>query len=502
MGVTMTYGSYSFSPVPMVTLSKTFQKNAAGIAVGTLFNLNLNGHIIETGTGGIQYIFKDIRNIRNAFNKDGRYFKITDCTGGIILECFPRIIGEIQFSPSPDNMVYTAPFQINLEFDLEPVDINIIGSGENVPELMPGYISNYSDTYTYEFDDSISKYSLDTSAGTDTNAPILRATREVSAQGKSHYDGPGLTGTLTKPAWQWAKDFVANKLSASIINTLGSGIINLDLSNYTAYNHFRSQRIDEAGGTFSVTETYVINSGNIIEDFQVEINDQLEQPYTNVVINGTINGLESRSYGTNSGDFAISSTKFDNALAYYNSIADTALIFPRAQAVAADVTLNNEPLIKTVGQSLTKGTITYNYTYNNRPSNCITGAKTENIQIQDENPLDVFARISIMGRSQGPILQSFNTVTDFKRTVSIDAIMSPPTGCNISTLLSGNNPSSQVSSILCNFENDLKNRYSQVYKERDSENWEPKTGRFNRVISWAAVDCNTAPAISPCSGAN
>jgi hypothetical protein len=504
MAVTMTYGGYSMTPVPLITIGKTYQKNASSIAVGTIFDININGNIVEaTGSGGLDKIFTKIRDIRNAFDRDGKLFQITDCTGGVLWECYPRIIGDIRFSESTDKWVFTCPYNITLECDHEPVAHSIAGSGENIPALMPPYIANYEDNWSFEFDDSISKYSL----STDSNALVVRATHEVNAVGKSHWKGPGLTGTLEKPAWRWAEDFVVSKLDKDPINPLTSGVFNVTTTGWNRYNHFRVQKIGESDGTFSVSETFILKnkSDGVLEDFNVEVRSSLQDPHTSVGINGSIQGLEERSYGTGTGvgQLSIAKTKYENAANYWETIKDSLLIYPRANAiVAADgITLNTTELTKIVGRSPTKGQITYSYEYNNRPSNCITGSKVENIQIQDDNPVDVFSRITIMGRAQGPILQSFNTITDFKRTVSLDVIMTPPTGCSIVTLLSGNSPSSQVSSILCSFEQDLKSRYTRVLKERDSVSWEPKSGHYNRVVSWAAVPCTSVPPISLCSGA-
>lgn len=503
--VTMYYGGYSFSPVPMITIGKTYQKSNASIAVGTAFNVSLKGNLVQiTGAGSINATFDKIRELRNAFNKDGKYFKI-ECGGNILFEGYPRIIGEINFAESPDNWVFTCPYTLSLEFDHEPVNIGIPGSGENIPGLMPPYISTYTDDWSFEFDDSTSKYSLNTTAGNDNNAVIMRASHEMNAVGKSHWKGPGLTGTLEKNAWEWAKDFINTRINLSPISAMTSGILNVATTGWNRYNHMRVQRLSESEGTFGITENFVLSnkSNGVIEDFTVEIRTSQQDPFSNVSINGNIQGLEERVYGSGAGEFNIAKTKFENATGYFETIRDNLMIYPRLQALIAaeGLNLNSQPNVRVIGKSPARGLVTYSYEYDTRPSNCITGSRTESIQISDENPSDVFARIAIMGRAQGPILQSFNTVTEFRRTVNFDVSMQPPTGCSISTLISGNNPNSQVTTILCSFENDLRARYSRVLKERDSTFWEPKFGRYNRTVTWSAINCDTAPAISLCSGA-
>lgn len=508
MSVSMMYGNYSFSPVPMISISKEYQKTAADIAIGTVFDVSLNGNIIagtSGGTIGLPVLFSGIRDIRNAFDRDGKLFKIS-CNNEVLFECYPRIVSPIVFQESENHWVNTVPYSVTLQCDNEPVDQGIPGSGENVLTLHPPYIANFDESYTFEFDQEYNPYTLPVSGGfVDTGFIAVRASHDVSAAGKSHWHGTTATGTLQKPAWQWAKDFVSTKVGANPVNAMGSGLFNLAIDSYYAYDYYRSQRISESEGTFGVTETYLITNKNsgVVEDFVAEIRSNIEDPLTSVTINGTVQGLELRSYGVNSGDFSISTNKFANASGYFERIKDSILIYPRVQALASieGITLNTTPFTKVIGKSPTKGQITYSYEYNNRPSNCITGARTESIQINDDNPSDVFSAITVMGRTQGPILQSFNTVTEFKRTVSFDVSMNPSTGCTLISLVSGNNPNNQVVTILCSFENDLRSRYDKVYKERDTTFWEPKFGRYNRSVTWAAVDCTTVPPISLCSGA-
>ena len=42
--------------------------------------------------------------------------------------------------------------------------------------------------------------------------------------------------------------------------------------------------------------------------------------------------------------------------------------------------LNPEPLSNNIGYNITEGTVVYNYTYDDRPVNCYTGALVETIR--------------------------------------------------------------------------------------------------------------------------
>ena len=508
--VTMSYGGSDLSPVPLVTIEKTFQKTPAGVAIGSIFVITLKGTLINL-TDGLPGILNDkIRYIRQTFDRDGKYFEIT-CGGVTLFEAYPRIIQNIVFEPSSDNWTVTASYTVVLECDCEPVDVNsnqVPVSGENIgtaASLMPPFISDAEDSWSFEFDNQAARYSIETASGTDTNASIVRATHDISAVGKSHYDGPLLSGVLTKQAWQWAKDYVSTKINQSPFIPLASGLLNIATGTWGIFDHYRVQRQSETAGSFGISESFVLtsNASGIIEDFSVEVRGGDADPLSTVTIQGNIQGLEKSTYGVTPTGFNIITTKYANASGYFESIKDYRMIYPRAQALIGGegLALNIQPLLRTVGRSPTKGTVSYQYEYNTRPSNCITGAKQETITISDDNPSDVFSKIVVMGRAQGPILQSFNTITEFRRNIAIDALMSPNTGCTLSLLTGGNNPNINVVNLLCMFENDLRTRYNKVYKERDNTNWDPKGGRYSRNVTWVAVDCTNVPAISLCSGA-
>lgn len=506
----MSYGGADLVPVPLISIEKTFQKNRAGVAIGTVLVVTLRGNIIDLDGNLPGILNEQIRYVRSVFDKDGKYFEIT-CNGETLFEGYPRIIQNITFEQSPDNWVFTCPYSVVLEFDNEPHDVNtnyVPVSGENIgtsASLMPPFISDAADTWSFEFDQQISRYNLTITGITDTSPYLVRATHDVNAVGKSHYDGPNLSGVLTKQAWEWAKDYVNTKLNQSPFIPLASGLLNINTGGWGIYDHFRVQKVSETEGTFGISETFLLasNISGVIEDFNVEIRRSAVDVFTNVNIQGTIQGLENRTYGLPPTGLTVNTTKFANATGYFGLIKDGLLIFPRAQSIVSSdgVILNSEPLTKIVASSPTKGTVSYQYEFNNRPSNCIAGAKQESISISDENPSDVFSKIVVMGRAQGPILQSFNTVTEFRRTVNIDALVSPPTGCAFSTLTGTNNPNASATSVLCTFESDLRTRYNKVYKERDATNWDPKAGRYNRSVTWVAVDCTNIPPISLCSGA-
>jgi len=480
--VTMTYGDYSPSPIPLVTISKEFQKQGDGKLIGTVFRLSLNGTIYAP-TGGISYIMAQQDDIRAAFNTDGKLFKIA-CDGNPLLNVYPRI-NSLSFSDSPNNWVTTCPYTIELEFDDEPQpssSFDVLGENTGV---MPPFISSADESWQIEFADESSYYNL---GDGDQNSIRLRLTHTVSAVGKRRYTGAG----LEKEAWQWAQAYVVPKLGYNSTFAGGSGVLNYSVASFTGYNHMRSNSIDTNAGSYSVTENWILTSGfKATEDFTVETRKGVDSDLTTVSIQGTIQGLESRTYGTSPNNFAITETKFTAASGYWNTIQSSLLtrVQKFAAAAGATRTLNSMVLNKSVGWGPNNGVITYNYEYNDRPTNCIAGSFIENITVTDTNPVDVFAEIPILGRSAGPILQDMGTVTSRKRSVSVEVVMPLSTGCGVAAFFA-TNPSGDVETIVNYFYAELTGVYGKVFTSNSSATWEPRSGRYSRQIEWTVGSCS------------
>lgn len=506
MSTIMTYGDYSFTPVPLMEINVTNQKTQDGSTLGILFNVTLNGTLTPLPAGTAGYVNVDTLQdeLVDALSNDGRRLYIA-CGGSEMLNVYPRI-NSIIFSQSSDNWVQSSPYRIELEFDSNTSDVPqyIQQATEDwvlEPVLERPYftskLSNVSNQYNGQY------YALDASPY------VFKMTHSVSAVGKSHYsksrEGTGATGTLDRAGWQEARDYVINRLGTDNTFLASSGVINLTVADFQYYNHIRNQTVNELDGSFNVTESWLILNpsgtgviGNVLEDFTTEVRKNTDSNITTVSIRGNIEGLASNYYGVTTGDFSITQSKYDAAQSGWLIVQQRLL--PRAQIVAQDVTtrlLNSGVLTNSVSHNPTNGIISYNYDFNDRPNNCIPGALSENISIVDNNPTDIFASLMVLGRAAGPILQDINTVTAPVRNVNIECVMPIPTGCTVSNLLT-NKPTTQVNAILCTFEADLSGNYNQVFLQNDSENWNPKTGQYSRQVTWLYNDCSGAFNTSFC----
>lgn len=494
----MSYDGYSFNPVPLIsTLSKNYIRNGAGEIIGSIFSMQLEGTLLTTsGEGSYQTIDSLQDELRTALNGDCGLFTI-DCDGSPLLTAYPRIL-DIQFSKTSNNWVFTTDYTISLEFDDQPA-----GSGED-SGIMPPYVQSVNEDWQIEFLDTSNRYDWNLAGGVDNVPYQLRLTHNVSAVGKRHCDANG----LEKSAWEQARDWVLPKLGYDSSVVTASGVFNLcPDDNWTPYNHFRTNQINKTDGSYSVTETWlVINenttgiANNAVEDFTITVNSAADDPLTNISVQGTIQGLESRLYNSsqeNCTGFNISETKYASASGYWNIIQSR--LYDRVNFLApSGININSTPLNTSIGYNPSRGTINYTYNYNNRPSLCITGSKFESFSINDTNQSDVFASIAVPGRTAGPVLQNINTKTAARKELIVEIVMNPATGClNSASAVAQyllQSPKSQVDDIVSAFETNLENNYAQVFKDNDTENWNATNGRYTRNVGWTyQASCLPSP---------
>ena len=159
-------------------------------------------------------------------------------------------------------------------------------------------------------------------------------------------------------------------------------------------NNFRSVNVNKTEGTVSVNETYIAmtSSGLGYEDVQVNTSQSLEEPWVTVTVDGTVNGLTSLwstagcpAYGST----ILGAPKFNGAV--HHVVGSRSCfgepVFTRAQNVSSMqrpfyagtsefyFVKSQDSLSQTLGYNPIAGTVTYSYTYNNRPVQLLcTGA--------------------------------------------------------------------------------------------------------------------------------
>lgn len=474
----VSYDGNRLIPAPFIEITKNYQRSANGEIIGTTFSITLTGKIMAykgspksdksfwtlgdypsdeviSNDARLGALLRKEEAIRQLFAVDGRTLVIQSADGSQPVRCNPRVVGPITFSAG---LWYEyVDYTINLEAD----------------RLYP----QQEDSFTNLISDAQESWVVDTQEEPEgLGFPrTYRLTHSVSAIGKRFFDG---NGNLLQESWKNAREFVFPKLGFNSAYLVSSGVRDLP-SYYGGYNHVRNESIDIQGGGYSVTETWLLTSGTALEDFSIDTTNNIENGTITVNIQGNIVGLEQRDAST----MSLTTLKYDNALTRFNIASGLALT--RAQTYSG-YTLNIIPIEFKVGKNPITGTINYSYSFDNRPSNVITGSLSESISITDNFNEAVVAIIPVLGRAAGPVLQPINTKKEANRQLAIEVVMpvqSFSSGISsIRTALFANRPTVQVSGIIQAA--DPAGQGYTSYQVQNSENWSPKNGRYSRQITW------------------
>lgn len=546
-------------PTPLVSINTNPLKNGAGDIFGVTYEITLNGTLLaDQGTpygirvDGSRYpfdandaptpnsigpygafdnnrshfennkpprqfisnieasnsIFSKQKALRALFLKEGLKLEITDFNDDeATIICYPRF-GSISFQEGI--YVDTCDYTISLEADVllnkdSKIDhegtliptasgnIIIPNITENIltgPQFSGVFISDFSEDWSLETDESL---------GESPEVPrSYRISHSINAVGKKHYSENGF-----KPAWVQAKQFVQSRVYdtidkyPNIMGKIGSGLLNL-VQSYGGYNHVRSEQLSESAGTYSVTETWLLASGNAYENFNISLSSSIDNPFVSVSIDGSIRGLTTipaSGYDKPKDQNTISA--FDNALKKYNKVSNsgqfglTSDIYKRANNLVA-VQLNSQPRSISVTTNQYAGEIGYSLQFDNRPTNIISGVLTENISVNDTYPGDIFAVIPVLGRKTGPVLQYIGGRTEYKRDVQINLIMDytkiPYESGRNNLLLRKPSIAEPTATQLFNLITQLSPANEPGVRKYfvfpPTENWNPKEGAYSLSLSW------------------
>jgi hypothetical protein len=557
-------------PTPLVSISQNISRDGAGEAFGVSYTLTLTGTLLADqgspyahDTGGVRYPspsaspnsvgpygafdsnishFSDNRPpkqqvpfnnatqallfkqtvLRSLFARDGQRFEVTDIDDDEpSLICFPRFV-DINFTEGiyVDQCQYTVTLEVDTLLDKD-MKVHVDGSlfsgsaveGQLEFDLIndpaSAFIQDYSNDWSLEVDDSV---------GESVGLPsTYRISHSVSATGKTHH-GPG--GKLS--AWEQARKFVQNRLADSIedypnvMGQIGSGTVNL-VAAYGGFNHIRTEQLSESAGSYSVTESWVLASGNSHESFTLSTSTSVDSPFVSVTIDGVIKGLSEFSpSGVGGNDSNLNNGGFDpstppsgayvNALDKYHRVSNSGAfgvgsnIYQRANNIV-DMELNPKPLSVGTSTNEYNGEVTYNVQFDDRPSNMIEIALSENISVVDTYPGDVFAIIPVLGRATGPVLQHIGGRTEYRRDVSIDLLigasgigysgigLSSP-GSTMRTNLLLSKPSlvepsaTQLKALISELSPAGDAGVRKWFLSPPQENWSPKNGSYSLSLSW------------------
>lgn len=488
-GITFSYGDYSFDPRPLFTVNKELIKTPANSGLATKYSMTLNGTILPTGInlddtkGGLTTVIDDTHALRTAFERDFHLLLLQCDSNTPIISGYPKVIS-IDVNNASDNYVQRAEYTISLELPtLTGTRSDSLGLEDGKGDLSSLGLVSVTDESSIEFlDERVGGTSLAIFEG--ELPTVFTITRNISAQGDS-LSPTGSEGYIEP--WKRAKQYAIDNLaSTGDFHSYFSGLMCVDGLNIT--NNYRTLSVNKTDGSVSATQTYVAFKGayNAIEDFEVSVEQSSDTPYTNVSINGTIQGQANIDYGNGGDECPPTGAKFNNAIAMWDGVV-SGNMYSRAEK-AFDIhghlgivdDLNIKPLSYTLGYNPIAGTVTYSASYNDRLAFYYASAVTETISYTFNDRADLYASITVLGREAGPILQQLGTKGPKTQDVSIDVLVKP--------ISSDDDPSDAPATLTAAYDGIMDDPDSSLVTS-DTKTWEPREGHFTWSKSWEIGTC-------------
>lgn len=304
--------TYCFEPVPLLAESKEFLTTPDGdTRLTTIHTLTFNGTLLPTrpalsgvpvGASCIQLLDRKSDQLCSALSEDRGNLLVVDGSGYPIINVNP-IVRSLDFEESQivNHRKYSVVFEFESDFGNEK-------------------IRDFSDTWSFaqQEDDTIV------------------ADHTISAVGVRD----GLTSPIAN-----AKAFVKPRLG---FDGTQSEVLNppivpalIAISGMMAFNRIISETIDNTAGSYEVTESWVVASGNFRDDRTTEVSSELDDVDTlvdTITINGTVQGYGDTTF-----------EKFANAKNAFNTFVTPQIGFNDASGIAS----------KTISSNRFTGTVTY-----------------------------------------------------------------------------------------------------------------------------------------------
>jgi hypothetical protein len=553
--LTGTIIAHDGSPYIVTNQEGNIAPNALPSFVSTYDSTSITSRNVDIGDRLKAIVLKQ-NALRSLFSSDGQKIEITSLNGDKSIVFYPKV-NSINFEEGPyvDICKYTISLEAPLLFDrnndvytegligltFTPNQYNLQRTKdhylreqntqkvENIIDRWGGIVEDFTDTWSLETDESNGQ-----TIGLNHIPISFRVTRNMSATGRQVY--ATVNGAIKKyEAWEQAAGFIKKTLlhenqappnggeytyednesylqyPSRLINngrggSFGREFINIP-SYYKGYNHVRTINIDKSAGSCSVSETWLLASGQShLENYTVSLSTSVDNPFTSVKIDGNIKGLSdlhASGYMPSHFDESPSTdhTPYKKAIDQYFKISNNgkfgvgSILYQRANNTSSPLVLNSQPLSISLGSNEINGEITYSLEFNDRPFNYFTGVLGENISVNDTYPGDVFAVIPVIGRKTGPILQYIQGRTEYKRSVNIELLLDYtelPYSSNRNFLVL-NKPSlnepirTELQSLIKELSPKDEPYVSGYFLNPPTETWSPKDGRYTLNLSWDYV---------------
>jgi hypothetical protein len=293
-----------------------------------------------------------------------------------------------------------------------------------------------------------------------------------------------------------AQDMVANtdeiqaQFNPFYMNKTGdTAIHNLKTKQYKARNKVRAIKSDIAGGSYSVTDTWIVSLDQIkaLHEVDVSIDSSVEDAAVTVTVNGTIMGLSENDVDQNQDD------KYNNALTEYKKFLTGDILLTKigllakdaydsfdSAGVKSDTGLLNKVKNHTESHNKTSGTITWSLTFSDEKI-LVAGAVSQNVQVTYENDqyqTNEHDLTNVIGLVQGgPYIYDSGTTTEKKLKINVDLIMDKD---NRTSMPDGTRAYTAAQTWM------VWKKHVPVVTAK-TESWNPKTGAYNLSLEWTYV---------------
>jgi len=373
MAITMQYGSYSFSPVPLFTWDTQMVRDSRGSGIALRHGLSFTGNFLETSgdSSNISDIIAARTALVAALDTDSQEFKILEDATGLVSGVYPRIS---DISIDEGTWYDRTTYSFSAEWD------EAIGSDN---------IGDYSETWSYSEDE---------------NRETIELSHEVSAVG-INTSGTGDNTLANARAFVTGRIGYANQPSSHPAFAQASG-------SYSGYEGRRSENVDIAAGSYSVSETFTLSQSAYVHTQTSSMSTS--QGVSSVKLDGTIKGL------------GRSTTAYANALSGWNNTVEASLSGTASSLYTelggSDTLYVSNPTSESLSKNASAGTLTYSREYTDSATeNLPSGVDSFSIDISDEQPTALTSSVSIFGRTLGNVVQTIGTPTEGTFSISGNA---------------------------------------------------------------------------------
>lgn len=373
MAVTMQYGSYSFSPVPLFSWNTEMLRDAKGSGIGLRHSLDFAGTFLETA--GDDSNISDIVAARSgliaALDQDGQEFKILENASGLVSGVYP-VISNVNV----DEGVW-----------FDRADYTFSASWEEA--VGTDNISDFSESWSYQENDDLE---------------TIEVRQDISAVG-INTSGTGNNALANARTFINTRTGYANQPANHPAFAQASG-------SYSGYEGKRSENVDVAAGSYSVSTVYTLSQNAFIHTQTSSLSSS--DGVTTVRLDGEVRGL------------GRSTTAYANALSGWNNTVEASLSGTASSVYtelggAATIYVSS-PTSESLAKNENAGSLSYSREYTDDSSdNLPSGVESFNLDISDDQPATLYSSFSIFGRSLGNVVQNIGTPTEGTFTITGNA---------------------------------------------------------------------------------